>query len=215
MESTVYKELSLLQVEALVPSLVAMLLCVALAASNHPHGIPVIMNHYLSQLDSLEQKIQWIEYTRNGIFKSIVLCGGPRVINAEIIMYDSLPAEYKPLLRTFALSQNASELDTRGMNFFHQVYGTNSQDKQQLIETSSSDVWYFVKYVYSSIVSDMTWLNPVETELEVIVSLIQMDTLQQLQDHRLGAKRVGATEEQIKAAEYIGYQVKQKVHSLK
>ncbi|CAO3654911.1 unnamed protein product [Mucor fragilis] len=61
------------------------------------------MNHYLDQIDSMEDRVKWIEYTRNAMFKSIVLCGGPRVINAEIALYDHLSVQYQSLLRTTAL----------------------------------------------------------------------------------------------------------------
>ncbi|KAL9560204.1 hypothetical protein MBANPS3_000056 [Mucor bainieri] len=177
-----YIELSQLKVEALMPPLVAMLLCVGLTASNHPQGVPVIMNHYLDQVDSMEDQIKWIEYTRNAMFKSIVLCGGPRVINAEIALYDHLSAQYQSLLRTTALNANGNTTlwNARGMNFFRQVYGAGSENKQKMIQDANPDLWHYVNEVYGNIVSDMTHVDAVETELQVIVSLIQMDALPQV-----------------------------------
>ncbi|OAC98615.1 hypothetical protein MUCCIDRAFT_115537 [Mucor lusitanicus CBS 277.49] len=203
-----YTELAQLKVEALIPPLVAMLLCVGLTASNHPQGVPVIMNHYLGQIDSMEEQIKWIEYTRNAMFKSVVLCGGPRVINAEIALYDHLSIQYQSLLGTTALNANGNTAlwNTRGMDFFKQIYGAESASKQKMIQDANPDLWYYVNEVYGNIVSDMTHVSAVDTELQVIVSLIQMDALPQ--DHVLGAERVGATREQIKAAEFIGYKVK-------
>ncbi|KAI8644271.1 hypothetical protein BD408DRAFT_127557 [Parasitella parasitica] len=154
-----------------------MLLCVALTASNNPQGVPIIMNHYLDQVESAEEQVKWIEYTRSGIFKSIVLCGGPRVINAEIALYNNLSAQYQSLLRKRALNSqgNSAVWDTRGMNFFNQVYGVESEKKYQVIQRASPDLWYFVNEVYGNIVSDMTYLDGIDTELQVIVSLIQID----------------------------------------
>ncbi|KAK4515280.1 uncharacterized protein ATC70_002890 [Mucor velutinosus] len=205
-----YVQLSQLKVEALMPPLVAMLLCVGFTASNHPQGVPIVMNHYLDQIDSVEDQIKWIEYIRNAMFKSIVLCGCPRVINAEIALYNHLSVQYRSLLRTTALNANGNTTlwNARGMGFFNQIYGTGSEKKQKMIQDAHPDLWQYINEIYGNIISDTTHLSAVDTELQAIVSLIQMDALPQLQDHILGAERVGATKEQIKAAEFIGYKVK-------
>lgn len=53
--------------------------CVALSASNHPQGIPIVVNKYLQQIETVQDQVKWIEYTRNAIVKSSVLSGIPRV----------------------------------------------------------------------------------------------------------------------------------------
>lgn len=66
------------------------------------------------------------------------------------------------------------------MNFFNQIYGAESKTKQETIQNSNPDLWNFVNQVYGNIVSDMTYVDAVDTELQVIVSLIQMDALPQV-----------------------------------
>lgn len=131
------------------------------------------------------------------------------------------------LTRRTSANGNTTLWNTRGIDFFNQIYGAGSKNKQNKIQDANPDLWYYVNEVYGNIVSDMTHVSAVDTELQVIVSLIHMDTLPQvsvfvwsifsillkkeifkLQDHVVGAERVGATKEQIKAAEFIGYKVK-------
>lgn len=66
------------------------------------------------------------------------------------------------------------------MDFFKQIYGAESASKQKMIQDANPDLWYYVNEVYGNIVSDMTHVSAVDTELQVIVSLIQMDALPQV-----------------------------------
>jgi hypothetical protein len=55
--------------------------CVALCASGNAKGIPTIANTYLEKVNSVQEKVDWIEYARHGMVKSSILCGIPRVCN--------------------------------------------------------------------------------------------------------------------------------------
>lgn len=62
---------------------------------------------------------------------------------------------------------------------FGKIYG-NFKEKQGLIENSNPDLWQLITLMYGIVVSDETYLDNKETELEVIVSLIQIDSLPQV-----------------------------------
>lgn len=48
------------------------------------------------------------------------------------------------------------------------------------MEKANPDLWYWCKEGYGDYISDPTYLSWKDTELEVIVSLIQMDALPQV-----------------------------------
>jgi hypothetical protein len=63
---------------------------------------------------------------------------------------------------------------------FLKIYGGNSTDRQNSMEKANPDLWYWCKEGYGDYISDPTYLSWKDTELEVIVSLIQMDALPQV-----------------------------------
>lgn len=70
--------------------------------------------------------------------------------------------------------------DTRGKDMFLKIYGGNSTDREDTMKSANPDLWYWCKEGYGDYISDSTYLDYAETELEVIVSLIQMDALPQV-----------------------------------
>lgn len=56
--------------------------CVSLCSAGSPLAIPKVVNIYLNDIKSVQDKIHWIEYTRNGMYKCSILCGIPKVLFA-------------------------------------------------------------------------------------------------------------------------------------
>ncbi|GAA5812587.1 hypothetical protein MFLAVUS_006044 [Mucor flavus] len=186
-----------------------MLLCVSLGASNHPLGIPVIVNEYLNTVESLEEKIQWVEYTRNAIMKSTTICGIARGINSHNALFNSLPKEYQDLLsETPTLNVETNEWKPRSLELLDAVYGDSLDRAIENVKTISTDLYIWTSFVYGSVFYNRSLVNLIETELDIIATLIQMDTLPQLRDHLNNAIRVGATDAQVKATQLIGDSVK-------
>ncbi|KAI9272261.1 hypothetical protein EDC94DRAFT_655660 [Helicostylum pulchrum] len=209
-DNSTYIDLAkLIYTKDLCPSLAAMLLCVSLGASNHPLGIPVIVNEYLNTVESVEEKIQWIEYTRNAIMKSTTICGIARGINSHNALFNSLPKEYQELLsKTPTLNAEADEWLARSLELLGVVYGDSFDRVVGNVKAIGSDLFIWTAFVYGNVFYNRSLVNLIETELDVIATLIQMDTLPQLHDHLINAIRVGATDAQVKATQLIGNSVK-------
>jgi hypothetical protein len=77
-------------------------------------------------------------------------------------------------------NNHGNNWDNRGKDFFDQIYGDSTQQKEQAMNNANPDLWYLVKQFYGDYVSDPTYLDYKDTELEVIVTLIQMDALPQV-----------------------------------
>ncbi|GAA5795690.1 hypothetical protein HPULCUR_001052 [Helicostylum pulchrum] len=209
-DNSTYIDLAkLIYTKDLCPSLAAMLLCVSLGASNHPLGIPVIVNEYLNTVESVEEKIQWIEYTRNAIMKSTTICGIARGINSHNALFNSLPKEHQELLsKTPTLNAEADEWLARSLELLGVVYGDSFDRVVGNVKATGSDLFIWTAFVYGNVFYNRSLVNLIETELDVIATLIQMDTLPQLHDHLINAIRVGATDAQVKATQLIGNSVK-------
>ncbi|KAG2232919.1 hypothetical protein INT48_006173 [Thamnidium elegans] len=206
----IYIELAkLIYTKDICPSLAAMLLCVSLGASNHPLGIPVIVNKYLNTVESLEEKIQWVEYTRNAIMKSTAICGIARGINSHGALFNSLPKEYQDLLsKTPTLDKEVNEWIPRSLELLDTVYGDSLDRVLGNVKAIGSDLYFWAFFVYGNVFYNRSLTNLIETELVIIATLIQMDTLPQLHDHLDNARRVGATDVQVTATQLIGNSVK-------
>ncbi|KAI9271247.1 hypothetical protein EDC94DRAFT_682448 [Helicostylum pulchrum] len=206
---TYTKLTKLISTKGLHSSLSAMLLCVSLSASNHPHGIPIVVNKYLQHIETVQDQVKWVEYTRNAIVKSSVLSGIPRAINSQTAMYNSLPELHRSLLRKSpTLNQAKNYWKSRGSKLLQAVYGEEFDNADYILNNASSDLWKWIEQAYGNVFAETTYLDYIETELDVIVTLVQMNTLPQLQNHLKGAIRVGATEEQVKAALLIAHTVR-------
>lgn len=88
------------------------------------------------------------------------------------------------------------------------MYGEEYDNADYILNNASSDLWSWIEQAYGNVFAETTYLSYIETELDVIVTLVQMDTLSQLKNHLKGAIRVGATEEQVKAALLIAHTVR-------
>jgi hypothetical protein len=68
----------------------------------------------------------------------------------------------------------------RGEELFDRVYADNSVKSQNLIKSANPDLWQFIEVAYGLIAADKTYFTDKETELQVVVSLIQLDALPQV-----------------------------------
>ncbi|KAI8090766.1 hypothetical protein BDF21DRAFT_396197 [Thamnidium elegans] len=197
----IYIELAkLIYTKDICPSLAAMLLCVSLGASNHPLGIPVIVNKYLNTVESLEEKIQWVEYTRNAIMKSTAICGIARPSKGvpRFVKQDA----------NFRVNKEVNEWIPRSLELLDTVYGDSLDRVLGNVKAIGSDLYFWAFFVYGNVFYNRSLTNLIETELVIIATLIQMDTLPQLHDHLDNARRVGATDVQVTATQLIGNSVK-------
>ncbi|KAG2176084.1 hypothetical protein INT44_000563 [Umbelopsis vinacea] len=185
-------------------SLVPILIITALASANRPSQITNIAKEHLETLETREDKKKWVMMAQSALIKAAFLCGIPRVINAMQSLMHGVDEETKSSLPK-SPSDAGTNLQERGETMFNKVYGKVSERVKSNIGGSSPDLMAIIlEDVYGRVLSDVTLLDEVETELLTIVVLVPLHVPAQLKGHLHGAKNVGATEAQVKAAEAIG-----------
>ncbi|KAI9255197.1 hypothetical protein BDA99DRAFT_540111 [Phascolomyces articulosus] len=192
----------------------AMLLCVALAAGNDPDGVAIVTNLHLNTMASVTKQVAWIEYLRHALCKACLLCSFPRSWNATNAVMNSLSPDIKGQLRLDPINtpsgpEEAHQWHRRGSDFFKDVYRSRGVTIEANIKNASPDLWAFVEYGYGNIVSDMTYMTAVDTELSVIVNLYTMDGGPQFVDHLKGVLNVGGSEQQAQSALHIARLLKE------
>ncbi|KAJ1976800.1 hypothetical protein H4R35_002554 [Dimargaris xerosporica] len=156
---------------------------------------------------SLPCKVRFVQRMREGLFKVSPICGIPKVISAlrqcmlatDAETLAQLPVESR---RARPLDQPAEEylssLYDRGQRFWDQVYGPNATKVSDALTAYDPDLNDFsIKDIYGKVLSDMSIINEVETELLLVSALASQKVPHLLKGHVMGAERVGATPEQI------------------
>ncbi|KAH8549352.1 hypothetical protein BGW37DRAFT_502832 [Umbelopsis sp. PMI_123] len=185
-------------------SLTPILIISGLASVNKPSKISSIAREYLETLKSQEDKKKWVMLAQNALIKAAFLCGIPKVINAMQNLMRGVDEETKSLLPK-SPSAPSTNLQERGEIMFNKVYGKVSQRVKSNIGGSSPDLMAIIlEDVYGRVLSDVSLLGEVETELLTIVVLVPLEVPAQLKGHLYGAKNVGASEIQVEAAQAIG-----------
>ncbi|KAK7049444.1 hypothetical protein VNI00_006050 [Paramarasmius palmivorus] len=99
-----------------------------------------------------------------------------------------------------------------GKAFFQQLYGETATDVQGLLDRIYPDLGWFSNTIGYGLVYSFpqpttgTLMTPLETSYTLVSALIANDTPRQVNWHLAGARRVGATMEEVKAAREIAMQ---------
>lgn len=78
------------------------------------------------------------------------------------------------------LSKNPDLWDSRGKDLLSLIYGDSLDTEINFLNNACSDQWHWIEQSYARILSDTTYLDSKHTELNIIVSLIQMNTPRQV-----------------------------------
>ncbi|CAO3671610.1 unnamed protein product [Umbelopsis ramanniana] len=185
-------------------SIIPILILTALASANKPSKITSIAKEHLETLKTQEEKTKWVMLAQSALIKAAFLCGMPKAINAMQSLMLGVDEETKSNLPKTP-SEVGTNLQERGETMFNKVYGKVSNRVKSNIGGSSPDLMAIIlEDVYGRVLSDVALLGEVETELLTIVVLVPLQVPAQLKGHLHGAKNIGATEAQVKAAEAMG-----------
>ncbi|KAJ3504906.1 hypothetical protein NLJ89_g7694 [Agrocybe chaxingu] len=205
----------------------------AFSASNCPEGVPRVFEHALADLRSantnkilnqaggVQEERLLAQKMREAVFKSALIGGYPRAINGLKALHEATPEELreKQLLRNPNLSLEGYE--AAGNNFFNKLYGETAEDVMGMLDAVYPDLGWSVRatcygLVYgtalpsssSSSAQTQTYiLTPLETSYTLVAALIAVDTPRQIAWHLDGARRVGASVEELNSVREVSERV--------
>ncbi|KAJ3785328.1 AhpD-like protein [Lentinula aff. detonsa] len=178
---------------------------VAFSASNEPQAVPEVFNYVLTEVSGEhEQRLLLARKFRDALLKSGLTSGYSKAINSLAALHAVMPPE---LLDTKMLRDPSIPLqdyEQNGRAFFRATYGNTADSVQTLLDTIYPEMGYFsntIGYGYTYGFTDI--LSPLETSYVLVASLIASDTPLQINWHLDGARRNGATLEEVKAVRQI------------
>ncbi|KAJ4475762.1 hypothetical protein J3R30DRAFT_3658770 [Lentinula aciculospora] len=175
---------------------------VAFSAGNEPQAIPEVFNYALREAGGEhDENLLLARKFRDALFKSGLTSGYAKAINGlealhEMTIHDnlfeSMAAEIFKIAHTMVVLS------------FEKRYADTADTVQRLLDTIYPDMGFFsntIGYGYTYGFIDI--LSPLETSYVLVVSLIASDTPRQINWHLDGARRNGATLEEVKAVRQI------------
>jgi endoribonuclease Dicer len=106
-----------------------------------------------------------------------------------------------------------ADYEKTGEAMFTRFYGATASSTQTLLDSAYPDLGYISKTIgYGFIYGFLNYINDVETSYVLLASLVALDAPLQIRWHLDGARRNGATDDQVRAvrsmaikiAEYAG-----------
>ncbi|KAG1739020.1 hypothetical protein EDB19DRAFT_2025272 [Suillus lakei] len=194
---------------------------VAFSSSNRSEAVSCVLRHVLNDLDKLpdatdEDRRLLVRKMREGIFKSGLLSGYPKVIHALISLYDATPEELRDTEPLRDPTRSKEEVAAAGQAYFDLQYGDTAAEVQLMLRSIYPDLERFTTtlgYGYVYAFSDV--ISSKETSFAIISALIANDTLSQIEWQLTGAVRNGATVEEVRGVREIALRIAMKAGVLK
>ncbi|KAH9484059.1 Peroxisomal protein 2 [Psilocybe cubensis] len=207
---------------------------VVFSASNQPEGVKYVLEnvledlgHYHEQEDLEKQSKKLAQKMREAIFKSGMISGYSKVflidvnslalqrmilvvkaINSLQVLNTAIPDEWKVTEIQRDTSISLAEYEAKGMSTFRSIYGETADSVDGLLTTIYPDLGWFSRTIaYGITYGHGETLSQLETSYTLVAALIASDTPQQIGWHLDGAKRGGATTEEVKAIRQISMEV--------
>ncbi|KAJ8096326.1 hypothetical protein PM082_011484 [Marasmius tenuissimus] len=183
----------------------ACIAAVAFSGFNVPEAVPLIFE-CAQRHENVEGKLL-VRRIREALFKSGLMYGFPKSINGLAALRNVLPEELQD--RTPLRPDPTTQLDEtkkKGQVLFDQLYGEKSPTVSNFLEEIHSDLGgdFFMKTIaYGYIYGYTDILSATETSLCIVAGAIVAGTAPQLVDHEAGARRNGASADEIEATKRI------------
>ncbi|TDL20136.1 hypothetical protein BD410DRAFT_791217 [Rickenella mellea] len=187
---------------------------VAFSASNRPQAVPIVFQHVLEEYNNSThlERISVARKVRDALFKTGLVCGYSRAINALLELHKVTPDDLKDTEPQRDLDAPVQEYVKRGQACFKTLYGDTAPAVQNLLDSIYPDMGWFSNTIgYGLTYSFAGALTPVETSYALVAALITMDTPLQIGWHLDGAMRAGASFEEVKAVRRIAMEVAESV----
>ncbi|KAJ3868671.1 AhpD-like protein [Lentinula novae-zelandiae] len=178
---------------------------VAFSASNEPQAVPEVFNYALAEAgQEREERLLLARKFRDALFKAGLTSGYSKTINSLAALHEVMPPELRDTTMLRDKTTSIQDHEGNGRAFFRETYGDTADSVQTLLDTIYPDMGYFsntIGYGYTYGFTDI--LSPLETSYVLVASLIASDTPRQINWHLDGARRNGATLEEVKAVRQI------------
>jgi len=184
---------------------------VAFSASNRPEAVPFVFEQALRDLKSRgsdkSEELMLARKMREALFRSGLISGYPKVINSLKALHEVMPIELQDK-EVHRNTQSSSAYEASGQKLWQSVYGEKADHVQALLNEIYPDMGWFSKTIgYGLIYAPTEILSPLENSYTLIAALIAGDTPQQIIWHLDGARRAGATLEEVQAVRDISIEV--------
>ncbi|KAG7088472.1 hypothetical protein E1B28_012461 [Marasmius oreades] len=181
---------------------------VAYNASNEPHAIPHIFRHALQSTSTHDERLLLARKTRDALFKSGLNSGYAKTINSLVALDEVMPPELKDKEPLRNRKTYLPEHEAAGQKFFRDLYGDTAGSVQKLLDVVYPEMgWFSTTIGYGLVYGYNEVLTPLETSYMLVGTLIASDTPRQINWHLKGARRLGATREEVKAVRQIAMEV--------
>lgn len=189
---------------------------VGFCASNRPEAVPDVFQHALKELqssmesggDTGAKQLLLARKFREALFKAGLTCGYARTINALVSLHNVMPQElrdFSPMRRT---NTTIEEHNKAGYSLYCDIYGKTAGPTLELLQAVSPDMaWFSTTIGYGAVYSLQEILSANETAYAMIASLIASDVPRQIGWHLAGARRLGATVEEVTAVRKMSMEV--------
>ncbi|KAF9466232.1 AhpD-like protein [Collybia nuda] len=189
---------------------------VAFSASNRPDAVPHVFQYAMKDLqmeghlgtNSLEGERLLARKLRDALFKSGLTSGYPRAINSLVALSEVMPEELRDTKTMRRTETPITEYEKTGRALFHNIYGDTADSVQSLLDGAYPDMGWFSNTIGYGLTYGFTEvLSPLETSYTLVAALIAGDTPRQIGWHLDGARRGGATFEEVQAVRRISMEV--------
>ncbi|KAF9267468.1 hypothetical protein L218DRAFT_920370 [Marasmius fiardii PR-910] len=189
---------------------------VACNASNEPHAIPHIFRHALRSTSTHDDRLFLARKTRDALFKAGLNSGYAKAINSLVALDEMMPPELKEKEPLRSRRAYLPEYEAAGQDFFRDLYGDRAGSVQKLLDDVYPEMgfltvipigWFSTTIGYGLVYGYNEVLTPLETSYTLVGTLIANDTPRQINWHLEGARRLGATLEEVKAVRQIAMEV--------
>ncbi|KAL1661170.1 AhpD-like protein [Schizophyllum commune] len=176
----------------------------AFSAANLPEAVPQVFAYALEGETSHETRLRFARSARDAIFKTGMLSGYPKAINALAKLHAATPEDLRKKESMRSSQSTTEQLHQTGEDLFTSTYGEKADDVRELLYDIYPDLGHFsITFAYGYVYGSMHALTSAETSFAFVAALIASDVPTQIDWHLQGARRHGATVGQINAVREI------------
>ncbi|KAK0202322.1 AhpD-like protein [Desarmillaria ectypa] len=180
----------------------------AFSSSNQPEAVPEVFKYALEGLKTHEERLLLARKLRDALFKSGMLSGFPKAINALGQLHSAVPSELRDDKPLRDVSKSVEALTQSGQDYFNRTYGDTAATVQPFLQEICPDFEFFsTTFAYGYTYSFFDAVSPAETSFTMVAALIANDTPRQVDWHLRGSVRNGATLDEVKAVRQIAIEV--------
>ncbi|KAG7443907.1 uncharacterized protein BT62DRAFT_1078097 [Guyanagaster necrorhizus] len=178
------------------------------SASNLPEAVPEVFKYALKGVNTHDERQLLVRKLKDALFKSGLLSGYPKAINALSQLHPVTPTELRDTKPLRDLSLPIKTWTKIGQEYFDRTYGDTAATVQPFLKELYPDFEFFsTTFGYGYTYGYFGALSAAETSFTMVAALIANDTPRQVDWHLKGSLRNGATLDEVRAVRQIALDV--------